>query len=115
MQIFKGRSSERGAILIHVALLLLGVVALSAFVLDYGIMWASRGQAQNSADAGALAGATALVLDDPTWPIPSGGVVENSAKNAAQYNGVWAGTPGVTVTGTTCPSGLSVTSDCIRV
>ena len=43
--------------LIQVAVAMLALLALSAFVFDYGVMWASRGQAQNAADAGALAGA----------------------------------------------------------
>ena len=50
--------------LIQVAVALLGLIALSAFVFDYGVMWVSRGQAQNSADAGALAGAVALAFDN---------------------------------------------------
>jgi Flp pilus assembly protein TadG len=58
--------SQRGAVLIHVAIALLGLVAFTTFVVDYGIMWASRGQAQTAADAGALAGALALSFDSRT-------------------------------------------------
>ena len=47
--------TERGAIIIQVAVALLGLTLLSAFVIDNGVRWASRGQAQNAADAGALA------------------------------------------------------------
>ena len=57
-------ASERGAILIQVALASLVLIAFTAFVVDYGILWVSRNAAQNSADAGALAGAIALGLDD---------------------------------------------------
>ena len=57
-------SSERGAILIQVALASIVLIAFSMFVVDYGIMWVSRGQAQNAADSGALAGAVALAFDD---------------------------------------------------
>src|SRR5688572_29935487 len=57
-------SSERGAILIHVAVASIVLIAFSMFVVDYGILWVSRGQAQNAADAGALAGAVALAFDD---------------------------------------------------
>ena len=57
-------SSERGAILIQVAVASIVLIAFSMFVVDYGIMWVSRGQAQNAADAGALAGAVALAFDD---------------------------------------------------
>src|SRR5688572_4389974 len=58
--------SQCGAVLIHVAIALLGLVAFTAFVVDYGVMWASRGQIQTAADAGALAGAIALAFDNPT-------------------------------------------------
>lgn len=56
---------ERGAILIHVAIAMLGLLAFSAFVVDYGVLWASRRQAQNVADAAALAGAASLAFDAP--------------------------------------------------
>jgi hypothetical protein len=36
-----------------------------AFVLDYGMFWVARGQVQNAADAGALAGAAAIAFDPP--------------------------------------------------
>ena len=41
------RKNERGAILIQVAVALLALLALSSFVFDYGVMWVSKGQAQN--------------------------------------------------------------------
>ena len=56
----------RGAIMIHVAFALLALLAFSAFVVDMGVMWVSRRQAQNAADAGALAGAVALMRDSGT-------------------------------------------------
>ena len=55
------RFGERGAITIHVAIALIAMLAFVSFVADYGLMWVSRRQAQNAADAGALAGAIALV------------------------------------------------------
>jgi putative Flp pilus-assembly TadE/G-like protein len=56
--------SERGAVLIQVAVVMIVLIAMLSFVADYGLMWVSRRQAQNSADAGALAGAVALAYDD---------------------------------------------------
>ena len=56
--------SERGAILIQVAVAILVLSAFAMFVVDYGVLWVSRNQAQNAADAGALAGAVALAFDD---------------------------------------------------
>ena len=78
---------DRGAIMIHVALALLALIAFSAFVVDMGVMWVSRGQAQNAADAGALAGAVALMKD--------GGPTTEAAKSALQwtYNNAIFGTP----------------------
>ena len=63
--------------MIHVALALLALIAFSAFVIDMGVMWVSRGQAQNAADAGALAGAVALMKD--------GGSTAEAAKSALQW------------------------------
>ncbi len=40
-------SRERGAVLIHVAVAMLGLLAFSALVIDYGIIWWRRRQAQN--------------------------------------------------------------------
>ncbi len=38
--------------LVQVAIALVGLIAFSAFVIDYGVMWVARRQAQNAADAG---------------------------------------------------------------
>ena len=57
---------ESGAVVVHVVVALLALVAFSALTIDYGVMWLSRRQAQNAADAGALAGAISLAYDNPT-------------------------------------------------
>jgi hypothetical protein len=49
--------SERGVSLIMVAVEILMLTGFTVFVLDYGVMWLGRRQAQNAADAAALAGA----------------------------------------------------------
>ncbi len=54
--------SDRGAVVVQVAVSLLALLALSSFVIDHGVMMTARAQAQNGADAGALAGAQSLVL-----------------------------------------------------
>ena len=56
---------ERGAVLVHVALAMLALIAFSALAIDYGALLVSRRQAQNAADAAALAGALSLAFDDP--------------------------------------------------
>lgn len=77
MEISIRSKRERGAIIIHVAFALLALLAFSAFVVDMGVMWVSRGQAQNAADAGALAGAVALMRD--------GGTPTEAALSALQW------------------------------
>ena len=57
-------TSERGAVIVHVTIALVGLLAFSIFVVDYGVMWAARRQAQNAADAAALAGAISLAYVD---------------------------------------------------
>jgi len=56
---------ERGAILVHVAIAILTLIAFSALAIDYGALLAARRQTQNAADAAALAGAVSLAFDDP--------------------------------------------------
>jgi Flp pilus assembly protein TadG len=107
--------SERGAILIHVAVALLGLVALTTFVTDYGIMWVSRGQAQTAADAGALSGAGALAWDSPT-DFPG---AQRKAQAVALANGVFGAAPDVQLTDVTfpaCPPGSPGTpGTCVKV
>ncbi len=87
-------TNDRGAVLVHVAFALLAVTAFTTFVIDYGVYWESRRQAQNAADAGALAGATALAFDDPADRSPTG-VAAQAAVALAQSNVVWGVPPSV--------------------
>ena len=89
--------NERGTVLIQVALAMLALLALSSFVFDYGVMWVSRGQAQNSADAGALSGAISLAFNDPTDQDGA----RARAIAVAQSNRVWTQAPVVTNAGRT--------------
>jgi len=87
---------ERGVILIIVAISVTVMMMLGAFVFDMGMLWLGRVQAQNAADAGALAGGTAFVFDDRNDLSPTGpGYL--SASVAAQSNGVFGGAHGVHV------------------
>jgi hypothetical protein len=76
--------NERGAITIHVAIALIAVLAFSSFVIDYGVLWVSRRQAQNAADAGALAGAISLLSDGGSTPN-----AKISAESFAAQNWIW--------------------------
>ena len=110
-----GARNERGAVLIQVAVALLALLALSSFVFDYGVMWASRGQAQNSADAGALAGAISLAFDSSTDQDGA----RAKAIALARRNRVWTEAPDITnadVTFPPCPPGAPGLPDtCIKV
>ncbi len=55
--------SERGAVMIQAAVTMVVLLGFAAFVVDYGVLWLSRDQAQHAADAGALAGAVSLAYD----------------------------------------------------
>jgi hypothetical protein len=107
--------SERGAILVQVGLALIALLAFSAFVVDYGVLWVSRGQSQNAADAAALAGAVALSYDNPNDRSDAGPAKRNALNVALSHN-VWGQAPTVTMADITfppCPDDGS--NACIRV
>lgn len=58
------RHDERGASLLYITVGFMAFFAASALAIDVGMLMTARGQAQTSADAGALAGAVALAMDD---------------------------------------------------
>jgi hypothetical protein len=102
--------------LIMVAVSILVLTAMAAFVVDYGILWMSRRQAQNAADAGALAGAVARVYDDPSPTYTPGGVVEGAAKAVVGMHQIWNEVPpaGAILVSDTCPPGASG-GGCVQV
>src|SRR5260221_6917975 len=104
MTTFCGKQSERGAILIHVAVGLIALVAFSALVVDYGVLWASRHQAQNAADAAAHAAAEQITWGDPG----DQAAARNAALAVAAQNKIWGQAPDVTAADITfppCPPG----------
>ena len=104
----------RGAALIHVGIAIFVLVGMSAFVLDFGVMWLSRRQAQNAADAGALAGAIARAWDETAATPAADGLAYRSAYAAATMNEVFNETGGVRVTWE-CPDYVEEDSVCVRV
>src|SRR5215204_4251067 len=58
-------SGERGVTLVMMALMLFLVLGMSALVVDYGMIKASKAEAQRAMDAAALAGASAFLIPDP--------------------------------------------------
>jgi Flp pilus assembly protein TadG len=107
-------SDERGAVLVHTALAMLALMAFNALAIDYGAFWAARSQAQNSADAAALAGAISLAYDDPN-DVPR---AQNVAVSAGTANLVLGTAPSILTTDVTmvpCPPGAPGLADtCIR-
>ena len=101
---------ERGAVLVQVAIAILVLTAMATFVVDHGVLWVSRGQAQNAADAGALSGAIARAYDDLTPT--SNGMTQSSAMGAALANNVWNAAPTAQVS-LACPPGIG--GSCVRV
>jgi len=112
-------ASERGAVLIQTAIAATVLVGFGAFVADYGVLWIARHQAQNAADAGAMAGAVARAYDDffdNSNPADSNGVAAQNALVVAGANPVW-GTPATAFLPpmeTACPPEVGA-GRCVRV
>jgi hypothetical protein len=109
-------SAQRGAVLVHVAIALIGLTAFSSFVVDYGVLWTARRQAQNAADAAAMAAAATLGF--------SGGDearARAAAIDASGVNLVWGEPPDVTASDVyfdqPCPAGApeAGAGRCVRV
>ena len=64
--------------LVVVAIGFMAFLSASMLAIDVGMFMNARSQAQNAADAGALAGAVALVFDDFTDRSPGGPAVQNA-------------------------------------
>jgi Flp pilus assembly protein TadG len=75
---------------VFVGLSMMAFLSASMLAIDVGMLMTARNQAQNSADAGALAGATALVYDNYNDRRATGPAVTN-ALNAARANRVMYG------------------------
>jgi hypothetical protein len=103
---------EQGAVIIQIGLVAFVLMAFNVFVLDYGMMWIARSQAQNAADAGALAGAMARGYDEFDNPPHEAGLASQIAMGVARANEVW-GAPATAVVSYTCPTGVS--GRCTRI
>ena len=84
------RRDESGMSYVFIGLSMMAFMSASMLAIDVGMLMTARNQAQNSADAGALAGATALVFDNYTDRTPTGPAVTNAVM-AAQANQVMRG------------------------
>jgi len=81
------RRDERGMSFLFIGLGFMSFMAATTLAIDVGLIVTARTQAQVSADAGALAGAVALVYHSYTDRSPGGPAVQ-SAVNAARSNTV---------------------------
>jgi Flp pilus assembly protein TadG len=93
---------EDGFSLVFVGLGFMAFLAVSMLAIDVGMLMTARSQAQNSADAGALAGATALVYNNWDDRSASGPAVRN-ALGASRGNQVMAATVSVNPEDVTFP------------
>jgi Flp pilus assembly protein TadG len=91
----KFATDESGFSLVFVGLGGLALVGASMLAIDVGMLMTARSQAQNSADAGALAGAIALAYDDWDDRSPTGPAVVRAIATA-QQNKVMGGQVSVT-------------------
>ena len=109
-------SSDRGAVLVQVAIAMIALMGFSVFAVDYGVLWSARRQAQNAADAAAMSGAISMGFVD----MDDQARARQAALDAAAQNLVWGEAPDVTpadVTFPPCPTGSpgAGSSACIRV
>jgi Flp pilus assembly protein TadG len=94
---------ERGMSFVFVGIGLMTFVAATTLAVDVGMFMTARTQAQTAADAGALAGATALVYNDYNNRTVSGPAVQ-SAMSAAAQNTVMRGVVSVEPSDVTFPT-----------
>jgi hypothetical protein len=108
---------ESGAILVHAALILLVLIGCTAFVFDHGVLFTSRGQAQNVADAAALAGTIARAFDEPVpdADIAADGITVQSIEYAVANNRIVGEATHKYTKSWNCPPGVPADSRCVRV
>jgi len=95
---------ERGMSFVFVGVSLMTFMAATTLAVDVGMFMTARTQAQTSADAGALAGATALVFNNWDNRTSSGPAVQSSM-SAASQNIVMNGAVSVQPSDVTFPVG----------
>src|SRR5688572_2022448 len=108
------RRDESGMTFVYVATGLMTFLAASTLAIDVGMFMTARSQAQNAADAGALAGAVALAFDDYDDRSASGPAVQ-AAINTALANPVMHDEVAVAPGDVTFPVAPSGESNRVRV
>ena len=110
----KFRRDEDGFSLVFVGTGMMAFVAVSMLAIDVGQLMTARSQAQNSADAGALAGATALFYNSWTDRSAGGPAVQN-ALTTAKKNQVIGGDVNVVPADVVFPPGPSGLNNQVQV
>jgi hypothetical protein len=99
---------------VFVGLGFLAFVAATTLAIDVGMFMTARSQAQTAADAGALAGATALVFDDFN-DRSAGGPAVQGAVSTARFNTVMDSSVSVDPADVTFPLGPGGAANRVRV
>ena len=108
------RRDERGMSFVFVGVGFLAFVAATTLAIDVGMFMTARSQAQTAADAGALAGATALVFNDYDDRSAGGPVVQSAIKTAL-FNDVMFSSVSVGPADVLFPIGPGGVSNRVRV
>ena len=108
------RHDERGMSFVFVGAGFFAFLAATTLAIDVGMFMTARSQAQNAADAGALAGAVALVYNDYDDRSATGPAVQ-SAINTARTNVVIGVAPSVTPPDVTFPKSPAGLNNRVRV
>ncbi len=108
------RHDESGMSYVFIGLGLMAFLSATMLAIDVGMLMTSRGQAQNSADSGALAGVTALVFNDWNDRSESGPAVTH-ARGASLQNKVMAKDVSVLPSDVTFPTSPSGENNRVQV
>lgn len=79
------KHSERGQVLVVIALAIIGLAGIAGLVVDGGNAFLDRRNAQNAADSAVLASALARIKGDPNWP---GAAMASATQNGYNNDGV---------------------------
>ena len=108
------RDDQSGMSYVFIGMGMMAFLSASMLAIDVGMLMTSRSQAQNAADAGALAGATALVFNDFDNRTPGGPAV-TQAIAAAKSNDVMGADVAVDPSDVTFPLDQAGTANRVKV
>jgi hypothetical protein len=108
------RDDQSGMSYVFIGMGMMAFLSASMLAIDVGMLMTSRSQAQNAADAGALAGATALVFNDFDNRTPTGPAVTHAIA-AAKSNDVMGADVAVDPNDITFPLDEAGTANRVKV